>query len=110
MCPNACGKVLASLEIFRFAYRSVPLGSIIAFLQVCENEGMSVKDLAFRCGFSVASVSRFLRALHQPPRQDAAACNGLLHVVRYPGDGRRRSVFLTADGRQLRDEIEALFA
>ncbi len=81
----------------------------MAFLHVCDCEGVSVKHLAYLCGLSVASTSRFVHALDVSVDGNAASERGLVRVMQHPEDGRRRSVFLTERGRQLRDEIDALF-
>lgn len=101
--------LLASIETIRLKNRDIGLMGVIVFLYICENEGMSVKELAYHCGASDASISRSIQALRLPTsRSGKASHNGLVHVFQNPDDGRRHLVFLTEHGQRLRDEIGAL--
>jgi DNA-binding MarR family transcriptional regulator len=105
---TVCEAMLAGLEVFRRAGKDLPLGSILAFLHVCSEEGIPVTDLAHLYAFSESSSSRYVRALtRSSPGGDR---KGLVRIVRHAGDGRRHLVYLTEDGRHLRDEIAAALA
>ena len=79
------------------------LGCITVFLCVCEHNGICIKDIVHLCGLSEAKVSRSVEALRLSGR------GSLVDVHRHPTDGRKRLVFLTADGESLRDEMEHIF-
>jgi DNA-binding MarR family transcriptional regulator len=100
--------VLDILDVFRGRGPGVSLNSVVAFLQASENEGVCMKELAFLCRLSDATASRCVRALAAPGTPGALApALGLIELFQNPRDGRGRLVFLTEDGRALRDAIEA---
>jgi DNA-binding MarR family transcriptional regulator len=100
--------MLAGLVVFRHTDKNLPLGSIMAFLHVCSEEGVPVTDLAHLYAFSESSSSRYVRTLTRAP--PGGKRKGLVRVVRHAGDGRRHLVYLTEDGRRLRDEIAVALA
>lgn len=79
------------------------IGSITVFLCVCEHNGICIKDIVHLCGLSEAKVSRSVESL------SLSGGTGLVDVHRHPIDGRKRLVFLSADGEALRAEMERLF-
>lgn len=101
---NAFETILGCVEAFRAFDRDIQLGSIIAFLHICDNEGAPIKNLAHRCGFSESSMSRYVHSLSL----GAAVRPGLVEIVAHPDDRRRRLVFLTAAGANLKDELRKL--
>ena len=105
-----CRSVLEALETFRLWRPSAGLTDFLSFLYVCENEGATVKELAYLGRTSAATMSRSIKYLAESPECDVPAeCLCLLRLCSHPDDGRLRTVFLTDEGRQLRREIEALF-
>nr|WP_279590142.1 winged helix DNA-binding protein [Rhizomicrobium palustre] len=76
--------------------------SVIVFLSVCENEGLSIKDLVFACGLGESMVSRTVDALAQPDQ------GALLETVRHPTDGRRRLVYLTEAGQAVLAKLKTI--
>ena len=79
------------------------LGCITVFLCICEHNGSCIKDIVHMCGLSEAKVSRSVESLR------LSGANGLVDVHRHPTDGRKRLVYLTADGEALRAEMVHLF-
>ncbi len=112
MRANAgCRSVLEAVRMFRLWGPTASLTDFMSLLYVCENEGVSVKELAYLGGTSAATMSRSIKYLAGYSECDLAAeylC--LLRLCSHPCDGRRRAVFLTEDGRQLKRDIEALFS
>ena len=107
----ACRALLQSVNAVWRRDRDISLRSLVVFLCVCENEGIRIKELAYACGTNEASVSRSVQALCLPSnRRCSVSHQGLLHVFQNPDDRRNRLVFLTEDGKQLRGEIDTIFA
>jgi len=99
--------LLATIGAFRQRHCDISLTNIVAFLHVCENEGVTVKELAYLCGASEASISRSLQALRLPAAsRDGIVHHGLVQVFQHPDDGRRRVVYLTEDGCELRNVVD----
>ena len=110
MRANAdCRSVLEAVRMFRLWRPGASLTDFMSYLYVCENEGASVKELAYLGRTSTATMSRSIKYLAGSSECDLSAeCLCLLYS--HPDDRRRRIVFLTEYGRQLRLEIGALFA
>jgi DNA-binding MarR family transcriptional regulator len=87
----------------------ISVNEIIAFLYVCENEGLSVQELAFVGGLTQSTASRSLRSLGRPdsPWSQAPAL-GLVEAFLNPHDGRSHVVHLTEEGRDLRERLDEL--
>ena len=85
----------------------ISVNEIVAFLYVCENEGLSVQELAFVGGLTQSTASRSLRSLGRPdsPWSQAPAL-GLVEAYLNPTDGRSHVVHLTEEGRALRDQLD----
>jgi DNA-binding MarR family transcriptional regulator len=100
---NAAAKILSALNALSVRCRDDDLSRIKVFLDVCIHNGICIGDIAELSGLSVTKVSRAVEALRMAGEQ------GLVEVHHHPSDGRRRLVFLTEDGMQLRDQIELIF-
>lgn len=87
----------------------ISVNEIVAFLYVCENEGLSVQELAYVAGLTQSTASRSLRSLGragsdwaQPPAL------GLVDAFLNPTDGRSHVVHLSDRGRTLRDKLDEM--
>jgi DNA-binding MarR family transcriptional regulator len=87
----------------------ISVNEIVAFLYTCENEGLSVQELAFVAGLTQSTASRSLRSLGrrgsdwaQPPAL------GLVDAFLNPNDGRSHVIHLTDQGRALRDRLDQM--
>ncbi|HEX3366967.1 MarR family winged helix-turn-helix transcriptional regulator [Phenylobacterium sp.] len=87
----------------------ISVNEIVAFLYVCENEGLSVQELAYVAGLTQSTASRSLRSLGragsdwaQPPAL------GLVDAFLNPADGRSHVVHLSDQGRSLRDKLDEM--
>lgn len=101
--------VLETLELFRTLEPGLWVNSIVAYLYVCENEGINVRELAYACRLNVPTASRSVRALAPPDAESALApALGLVELRPDPNDGRGRRLFLTEQGRALRDRIDGV--
>jgi DNA-binding MarR family transcriptional regulator len=87
----------------------ISVNEIVAFLYVCENEGLSVQELAYVAGLTQSTASRSLRSLGRPGSDWAQApALGLVDAFLNPTDGRSHVVHLTDEGRNLRDHLDQL--
>lgn len=97
------------LECLDAVHRQRPdlgFSALVTFLLVCEHEGVNVKELAFLSCASQSVVSRSISALRTGCR---GRSESLVAIERDDHDRRRSRVYLTEDGRALKDEIAILF-
>lgn len=105
---NSC---LQALEEFRTLSDSVTLKHVVAFLYVCENEGINLRELAQVGGFTDSTASRTARALASPGAAGALPpALGLMDLRIDLRDDRSRTLHLTETGRRLRDRIDGVIA
>jgi DNA-binding MarR family transcriptional regulator len=101
--------ILEALELFRSIHPDIWVSAIVAFLYICENEGINVRELAYVTGMTDATASRTIRALAGtsfdralPPRLDLVA------IHENPVDGRGRLIYLSDRGRQLQARLDGI--
>jgi DNA-binding MarR family transcriptional regulator len=100
--------ILETLELFRDLHPGITLGNMIAFMYTCENEGLTILDLAQVSGFYLATASRTIRAFSAPDAEGAMSpALGLIEVTQTP---RGKTIHLTEAGRKLRAQIEEIIA
>lgn len=105
---NSC---LEILERFRRRGATVALIDVLAFLYVCENPGVNIRELAQLCAVSASTASRTARGLAERGAPFALPpFLGLLAVKPNPLDDRGRTLHLTQAGASFRDELEVLIA
>lgn len=101
--------VLASLEIFRGLDVGITTNNIVTFLYLCENEGISVTELAALAGLNPATASRSIRSLAAPgARWSLPPHLGLIEVLGYGASRNSKTLRLTPLGVEVRDRINAL--
>lgn len=102
---------LQLLEQFRELHPGLVVADLIAFLYICENEGLNITELAQLGRFTGATASRRARALAGPdapsPRPPSL---DLVEIYEGDEDARARQIFLTAKGRAMRDAIAEMIA
>ena len=87
----------------------ISVNEIVAFLYVCENEGLSVQELAYVAGLTQSTASRNLRSLGRPGSAWARPpALGLVDASLNPTDGRSHVVHLTDRGAALRHRLDEL--
>jgi DNA-binding MarR family transcriptional regulator len=100
---------LQQLEYFRELHPGLVVADLVAFLYICENEGLNITELAQLGRFTGATASRRARALAGPdtasPRPPSL---DLVQIYEGGDDARARQLFLTDKGRVTRDAISAL--
>ena len=100
--------ILETLEMFRDLHPGITMGNMIAFMYTCENEGLTILDLAQVSGFYLATASRTIRAFSEPDADGAMSpALGLIEDTQTP---RGKTIHLTAAGRKLRAQLEAIIA
>ena len=101
--------VLEALLAFRALAPRVSLSEIIAFLYTCENEGLSVQELAFVTGMSQSAASRNLRGLGRADNPwSKPPALGLVEPYLRPSDARSHVLHLTPAGEKLRDQLDEI--
>ena len=100
--------ILEALEMFRDLHPGMTLGNMIAFMYTCENEGLTILDLAQVSGFYLATASRTIRAFSTPDADGAMSpALGLIEITQTP---RGKTIHLTDAGRKLRAQLEDIIA
>ena len=103
--------VLASLHLFKTLDPRVSVNEVMAFLYVCENEGLTVQDLAGVARLTQSTASRSLRSLGPADSEGSLQpALGLVRAYLHPNDGRSHVIQLTERGLDLRERIDALIA
>ena len=101
--------LLEALSFFKEIAPGVTVNEIITFLYTCENEGLSVQELAYVAKLTQSTASRSLRALGQPGSDWAhPPALGLVDAFLNPNDGRSHVIHLSEQGRDLRDRLDAI--
>ena len=103
--------LLEALMIFRSLSPKVSLSEVIAYLYICENEGLSVQELAYVTGMSQSAASRNLRGLGRAGTPWAKApALGLVEPFLRPSDGRSHVLHLSEAGERLRGHLDGVIA
>ena len=101
--------VLACLHLFKTLDPRVSVNEIMAFLYVCENEGLTVQDLAMVGRLTQSTASRSLRALGPADSEwSLQPALGLVRAYLHPNDARSHVVQLTERGLDMRERVDAL--
>ena len=109
--PRRRDSLLEALETLRAAEPAVSLTHTLAFLYICENEGLNVSELAGVCHMTIATASRTARALTAPNAPDSLRPSaGWVESRPNPTDSKGRVLFLTEAGRRLRDRLDLIIA
>jgi DNA-binding MarR family transcriptional regulator len=101
--------LLAALHLFKTLDPRVSVNEIMAFLYVCENEGLTVQDLAVVGRLTQSTASRSLRALGPADSEwSLQPALGLVRAYLHPNDGRSHVVQLTDLGLDMRERLDGL--
>lgn len=101
--------LLEAILTFKALDPRISVNEIAAFLYVCENEGLSVQEVAFVAKLTQSTASRSLRALGPPGSEwSQPPALGLVEAFLNPSDARSHVVHLTARGRELRDRLDQI--
>jgi DNA-binding MarR family transcriptional regulator len=101
--------LLEALSYFKEIAPGVTVNEIITFLYTCENEGLSVQELAYVARMTEPTASRSIRSFGPPGTDWARApALGLVEAFLNPNDGRSRIIHLTEEGRAVRSRLDAV--
>ncbi len=100
-------KLGAVIQLIRDVDSEMPLGQIMFFLTVAQNEGKSLREIAAACDLLIGTASRYMANLMFIPKYRQNAGVSLIHAYDNPVDRRQKVVVLTPAGRKL---IEGLIA
>ena len=107
--PRPRDSLLEAILALKALDARISVNEIVAFLYTCENEGLSVQELAYVAGLTQSTASRSLRSLGRPGSDWAQPpALGLVDAFLNPSDGRSHVVHLTDEGRDLRDQLDAM--
>jgi DNA-binding MarR family transcriptional regulator len=104
---SAC---LAALERMRTWRKDIPLNDVVAFLYVCENEGVTLRELAAMTRLDQSTASRAIARLASRRDPASGATMPLVHACERDDDGRAWALLLTDTGASLRNDIDAIIA
>lgn len=101
--------LLEALTLLRELNPAITVNEITAFLYTCENEGLSVQELAYVCRMNEPTASRSIRSFGpaDSPWSRPPAC-GLVEAFLNPSDGRSRVIHLTDAGRRVRKRLDEI--
>jgi DNA-binding MarR family transcriptional regulator len=109
--PRRRDTILAAIEAFREEELPRSLSSLMLFLYICENEGLTVSELAYVSKVPVAKAARIVKILAGESREAPLAADRVLFECRAsPQDRRLKFVHLAPRGRQICARMEALIA
>lgn len=100
--------ILAAMERFRSHDPGVTVNAVICFLYVCENEGVSVTELASVSSLRLSTASRVIRGLGGSRSGRGERGSGLVEVRSQGPNRKSRTLFLTEAGARLRWEIDEI--
>ncbi len=80
-----------------------PIQWAITFLEIAQNEGASLKDIAEETGISMSVMSRTIGALANYRRMGKPY--GVIMVKAAKDDKRRKELYLTKKGQKLLSEL-----
>lgn len=102
--------LLEALEVFRRVHPAISIIHVLAFLYVCENEGLNVSELAGLCRTTCATASRTAHSLSEGLEDAAGLISPLVEIRPNPRNPKGRLLFLAPAGRSLRDELDRIIA
>ncbi|TKB58412.1 helix-turn-helix domain-containing protein [Ferrimonas aestuarii] len=100
-------KLMEAVEIFRDVYSEIPPQTCLMFMQVCQEEGCSIKDLQERFEMSQASASRNARLLSDRVHSGRQGL-GLVELRIDEQDYRIKRAYLTEKGKEIRDRLTSI--
>lgn len=94
-------KVALLIAAIRKIDAEMPLGQVMFFITVAQNEGKSLKEIAERCELLMPSASRYMASLMFIVGSRQTGGVSLIHAIDNPIDRRQKIITLTPAGRKL---------
>jgi|TARA_B100000949_G_C14224503_1_gene426080 DNA-binding MarR family transcriptional regulator len=104
MAINKLIKLQNALNEFAEVDTEFPLQWAIVFLEIAQNEGAALKDIAEETGISMSVMSRTIGALSNYRRMGKPY--GVILVKPAKDDRRRKELFLSAKGKKLLEKLQ----
>ena len=108
--PRRRNAVLQAIELLRRLDPAINISQVRAFLYICENEGLSVSELAELLAMTRATGSRVAHSIAGDALKDSGSPVGLVDLTPSEYGEPLKSIRLTADGRRIRDQLDAIIA
>lgn len=103
--------LLEALTFFRDMAPGITVNEMISFLYTCENEGLSVQELAYVSRMTEPTASRSIRTFGPAGAEwSRPPALGLVEAFLNPNDGRSRIIHLTAEGAAVRDRLDQIIS
>ena len=96
-------KLQAALEALGQVDSEFPLQWALVFIEIANEEGLSLKDVSDRTGISMSVMSRTIGALSNARRMGRPY--GLILVKTAKDDRRRKELYLSAKGKKLIERL-----
>lgn len=103
MSTKKMAKLQNVLSAFTDVDAEFPLQWAVVFLEIAQNEGASLKDIAEETGISMSVMSRTIGALSNYRRMGKPY--GIVIVKAAKDDRRRKELFLSAKGKRLMEKL-----
>jgi len=94
--------------MFRSQDAGARISVVLAFLYLCENEGLCISELAAVADLTMATASRAARSLLAPGAKGALA--PALGLAELRPQGKTHALFLTKQGHALRAGLDRTIA
>ncbi len=104
MATNKLIKLQNALNELAEIDAEFPLQWALVFLEIAQNEGASLKDIAEETGISMSVMSRTIGALSNYRRMGKPY--GIILVKSAKDDRRRKELFLSAKGKKLLEKLK----
>jgi DNA-binding MarR family transcriptional regulator len=103
--------ILAAIEAFREESLPRSLTGLMLFLYICENEGLTVSELAHVARVHVAMAARIVKTMAGEAHETPLAPERVVFELRSsPEDKRLKLIYLAERGRLIRARLEQLIA
>jgi DNA-binding MarR family transcriptional regulator len=103
--------ILAAIEAFREENLPRSLTGLMLFLYICENEGLTVSELAHVAHVHVAMAARIVKTMAGQTHETPLSPERVIFELRgSPEDKRLKLIHLTPRGRAIRDRLDRLIA
>lgn len=96
---KATDKLLLALQVFQDLDSEFPLQYAICLLEISQNEGLSLTQLADQTGMALSTISRIVGALSD--HRQSGEPFGLVDVTISAQERRKKEVILTEKGRNI---------